>query len=360
MISSILPISKETLSAIYEGFKLRGPSLNRFGHPFENIETDSNILVSLKPQNHLFSEELELTRLGRLIAERNDGSYIANNLFVYTKIDQRPSENVLLTWASGVSYEQSETFEIFLKSAAEHCRCNKYLMTHSLSYTAKRKVIDHGFHLLEIPPSEADWVVRDRFLHYSKFLMEIAGHPYALVVDSRDVLFQDDPFERMISIPMETRNSFDGISHFLPRFYVASEGHVHEDSEWNFQDQHKLMNLFKPYDFGSWEIINGGFQYGSRLNLAELFETIYELSNPYGRIAPPTDQAVLNYLVHTGLSKPTILDPLEHSVILHGEPLKTGALQFDLLTANYERYAIFHQWDRTKYADEIRAKYSGK
>ena len=74
-----------------------------------------------------------------------------------------------------------------------------------------------------------------------------------------------------------------------------------------------------------------------------------------------TDQATLNYLYPYFKSNPKIMvcHPLEDNFCATGEGIKYGNVPvkyngIEVANQNNENYYIFHQWDRTEYAETIR------
>ena len=135
--------------------------------------------------------------------------------------------------------------------------------------------------VISIDPEHIHWVVRDQYLHYWHWLLEIQ-HCYNLFffTDSKDVIFQRD-------IPkISTRKVF-----------LTEEGMTHGQCQWNTNDQMQAQIDVKDYQIAPFDdkpVINGGILWGNGSGLRELFFLLWAATiKSSGKC---TEQGVLNYL----------------------------------------------------------------
>lgn len=104
-------------------------------------------------------------------------------------------------------------------------------------------------------------------------------------------------------------------------------------------------------------VLNGGVIYGKPDIVAHFCLLVW--SN--GLKSDCSDQAVINYVAN--FVEPHISSPVTESFCITGEGVKEGFVQIKEQDAVFynpqtnDKYKIFHQWDRTVYADKIRQKY---
>lgn len=277
--------------------------------------------------------------------------------------------NLLLSWASGQAFCHLPEFRVYLesiKTSGMTKNTDIVFFTHDMDEQSKRLIVqEYGYRLLEVSDPSLRYVNRDRFRHYWNFLVDCEdNYQYVLHTDSKDVYFQSNPF--------------DYLSYFESKVLLVPEGMNHEDSRWNLMDQYKSQNALYSYKINprEWPVINSGTIGGSYQEMKNLFFLLWtnslhvlDATQPKDFVRPCcTDQAVMNYLYHGYLYKDKTykLLSLQNTFCAVGEAVDRDFVKpeptFDgscLLHANGEKFKIFHQWERTKYRNQIFDKMLG-
>lgn len=263
----------------------------------------------------------------------------------------------MLTWASDPK-EPSKRLEykVFFDS---------YLKYNSLVNT-DLVVFSHDPGELPIPPQSLkavspdgfSMIIRDRFLFYWDFLTNNKDYYRVLLVDSRDVLFQADVFHRLAcdmgGIYCQPEND---------KVRLISEGMLHRDSPWNINDQIKCQRALGVFSGNhlDFPVLSGGVMLGPLEKIRQLCMLVWSTTLHNG--GGCTDQGVLNYLWRY-LSQDddyVLHDPTIDDLVATGEGIKIGLNPSPYFQdgslhcpATKRPYGIFHQWDRTEHASEIR------
>jgi len=242
--------------------------------------------------------------------------------------------NCIITFACGENYCKSLDFQVFISSCRQIQNTKVVIISDALNQT-----LPDNF--LVIPPvAPIKSILRDRHLCFYHHLFN-SSYEKCLVCDSRDLILQADPFE--------------STSHLT----LTSEGMKHSQSSWNMGDQFRFQSNLKDFQLDKMNqyVLNGGVIYGNPYYVANFCLLIW--SNCLK--SDSTDQAVINYL--SSFVAPHVSSPLEDDFCVTGEGVKEGfvpLVERDTLFYNQKTnglYKIFHQWDRTIYADAIRSKY---
>jgi hypothetical protein len=244
-----------------------------------------------------------------------------------------------------------------------------------------RRLNDEGVQVVS-PETDADGnavyhspipVHVERFFHLAHVLGELGRDQrprYVITTDVRDVVFQSNPSEWL-----DRRAAGAGRDAGLPALIVGSEGLKYKDEPWGDKN---LFQTFGPYVYETYKdhtIYNVGTIAGTHEAVKDLAMMIFQMS--INRPIPIVDQAVFNFLLQqspyrttTLFADPdasafacqagTLMDPAKMAAfrpkLLCPEPL-FDAEENCVLTSRGEKYCIFHQWDRTRFKDEIMAKY---
>lgn len=258
-------------------------------------------------------------------------------------------QKVMMTWASGDAFCHSAGFRLYMKTAQILSDYDKFVFTHDMSSDTRRMIEAKGFQVIYC--RDVYFVMRDRHLHYNRFLRE-RNYDFAVVTDSRDVLFQQDPAGHL------SRS----------RAYVVCEGFQHGASGFNSIEQFEFQQNVAQFkvNMSNRPVLNGGTMFGNPLALADLFLNIWLLGvKTIGRC---TDQAALNYLWNMlqGDARYSMIDPPVSGICLTGEGVKVcrelgKPLDVQLVDGIVRRaegpYCVVHQWDRLDFASELLAHY---
>lgn len=221
-------------------------------------------------------------------------------------------------------------------------------ITHDMDKESRDNINDRGFFVNDVDAGENYYLFRDRHQHFYNYLCN-HGHKYdcVLITDSRDVVFQLDPFEWV----NDFKQKKDQLDHFV---VLVSEGFERQSSgfgcieHFEFQrdvpmphlknDNHKL-------------VCNAGVTIGSTQAMKSyellMFMTVMKT------IGRCTDQAALNYLLHIVENDRSfqISAPQDDTLCLTGEGVKMGSIEpiiFNgaLYNPRNQPYYMIHQWDR--------------
>lgn len=245
--------------------------------------------------------------------------------------------NSVFTWIDGNSFCELKEIHVFLNSLKQNVESDVFVFTNEISDKMREIIYGLNFNLVEIKDPVV-CVVRDRFYYYWKYVVENKLQGNLLHVDSKDVLFQSDPFK------FNCEKSI----------FLIEEGMKHEQSPWNMRDQHRHQRQLNSFhsDWRTWNVLNAGVMYGDANKLANLFFLIWSnlltVKNESG-----TDQAVLNYLYHEHLFLDENIKIAPKNFCLTGESIVYG-----FVTPELEDFCIFHQWDRTEFKEEILKKWA--
>ena len=241
--------------------------------------------------------------------------------------------NLLLTWASGKIFK-SEEFKVFLRTS-KIVNAEKVMFSHDFTPEDVTLVEKYGFTLIEAR-NVLDPIL-DRHFHYWQYLL---GKKYEKVlhIDSRDVLFQRDPFDIDVKKIMFV---IEGMP------CSASGFHLIEQLEY----QKDIPDIFKKSPRVDC-ILNGGVVVGTHeaMKSYHLLNWVCSLKS-----RNVTDQATLNYLFNYLRRDGYEVAPPDYC--LTGEAVKEGFVKPIYENGEFYspvgKFAIFHQWDRTEYREDI-------
>lgn len=288
-----------------------------------------------------------LTRMARTVAnvERGPESRFTQGGVVFRKkafkkMTEKESKDAVLTWASGTEFCKQDSVRVFVNSLnACGFAGDKLMFTHDMGIAEREYFVDHGFKVIDAPPGDVQWVVRDRFLTWQKYLMS-NHYRHVMCLDSKDIVFFHDPTRFMDEMKRP--------------LYFVGEGKTHGECMWNTSDQSKFQKSVKNFTmpYHDWEVICGGtiFGYGTFVrNLLLNIWTTTLMSND------GSDQAALNYLYHgfykgDGLSY--LVDPRLCEFVATADlpkapspVFRNGSLYHHDLN---QPYYMWHQWDRVE------------
>jgi hypothetical protein len=278
-------------------------------------------------------------------------------------------ENLLLTYASGDTIFQEETFWVYVRSALRNVpEADVVILTHDMPEEIRDDLEDLGIIVSDFPKEEMFHLFRERHLAFWRYLNN-HGHKYdyIFVSDCRDVMFQKSPFS-WVDDWRERYDDIKGEHTFLERFVVlVSEGFKMQQSGFacieHFEFERDVELPFLKKDKDRW-IINGGTMLGTPRELQNFHFLIWAVTlKSIGRI---TDQATLNWLLYY-LDKDegySISHPQHDHLCLTGEGVKEGGVEPILKEGvlynpkSNKPYCVIHQWDRLEHLEEdILAQY---
>jgi len=252
--------------------------------------------------------------------------------------------NLYLTWANNIDDLNWNQYQVYFSSISKIKFNNKFVcLTDGIDSKYISKIEEYGCEIITEPRKNKK-IFTNRWYSFWKYLSK-SDCDKVIITDSRDVLFQHDPFS------------------YCPEFAVGvcCEGFEHQSSSFNMIDQ---MNLQKNQmedleNYTDWCVVNGGVCISYRKNIIDFCFLMW--SNCLGRPFC-TDQAVLNFIYNNlkSTGKMYLFDPRKDSFCLTGEAEKEFLLPYDVqmidgLIENQkkDRFCVFHQWDRTKFSNQI-------
>jgi hypothetical protein len=276
-------------------------------------------------------------------------------------------ENLILTYASGEIFKSS-TFWVFVNSIKNTQNADAVFLTHDMDLNSRKRIEDQGFEICDVPAGETCYLFRDRHLHFYNYLIKHAHkYKYVLITDSRDVVFQANPFD-WINIWKKRLEKIKGNNDFINDFVVfTSEGFKRTQSgfacieHFEFQRDVPMPHLKNDNDK---YVCNAGVTLGTSKAIQN-FELLMFMTT-MKTIGRCTDQAALNYILYFLENNNTyqISFPQHDNLCLTGEGVKIGCVEpvlekGKLFNPNNELYFIIHQWDRLDgLREEILAQYS--
>lgn len=248
--------------------------------------------------------------------------------------------NALLTWASGGDFCQSDGFLKAYVRSSRVVDAERFVLTHAMPESTVRLLTREGIQVIHVDPFQVYNVLRDRHLHFWRWLTANSNRFDGFgFTDSKDVIFQGDPFEYLGDLK--------------GRVVVTCEGMLHEQSDWNMVDQHRAqidVGRFQfPYE--KRPVINGGVLFGDGDRLESHFLLLWVAT--LKSLGGCTDQGVLNFLYHFLGRRYEHADPRSDVFCLTGEGVSKGFVQVEVTDDGVCRsingdvpYVIVHQWER--------------
>lgn len=262
-----------------------------------------------------------------------------------------------VTWADERVAVKPE-FWIYVKSIGEHFKGERLLFTDGLSDQSRGRIKQAGFEVIDCQPGLN--VMHRRFLEFHRTLKARRGaYRYVMHTDARDVLFQANPI-----LAITDMHAYAGTNELV---ILASEGVVHKNHQWNWQDQSRHQGMYPPWarmPFDDFPVLNGGSQFGTHGLITDYFLQLALLGMNYPQYGG--DQAINAFLyLHRQPDKRYVIaHPHKDRLIATGDSIHWGNVQVSYpephkvcMADGVTPYSIVHQWDRTPAKDAILAKY---
>jgi hypothetical protein len=260
--------------------------------------------------------------------------------------------NLVLTWASGEAFCRSEGFSVYLESLKVIRGADVVVFTHDMPDDIRQKLWKRRIEIIDVPLTEIHYLIRDRHLAYWRFLSsKLSQYKHCIVTDSKDVIFQIDPFPMLSTLPVSV--------------VLVEEGMKHGDSGWNMIDQFEAQANVREFqvDLRPQPVINGGVFMGTTMGIKNLCFLIW--SNSIRSMGRCTDQGVLNHLYHwLKYDSDYLVLGYKEGFCLTGEAVKTGLTAAEFRNGKFvshsgSTFSIVHQWDRTEDKDGVLSHYLG-
>jgi hypothetical protein len=258
-------------------------------------------------------------------------------------------KNLLINYLSGDKIFEKVDLDIYFKHLRKLKNVDKIVLVD--------KVSDYNIKTLEqiydkiIPTNYAFYYI---FYAFFEVLMNYGqDYDYALYSDTRDVIFQKNPFDYMQSKPDKS-------------IFLACEGMEVWESEGNriWHDTLVETQKFRIEDSDKAFVVNGGTMGGRVKDM--IYAYMLAISNTnrnHDQVIP--DQAIFThmYLFLKHFKFADICHPYTSDYCATGEGIKRGHVNITFKNNQAcneagEPYYIFHQWDRTEFADQIRDQHN--
>ena len=278
--------------------------------------------------------------------------------------------DLVMTWASGEKFCRCPEVGVFLRSLERSgFDGDKLVLTTDMTPDGEERFRRFGFEVMRVPTFKSDYtssdflgnpVVIDRNYWYW-FALGERERSYGKVfcLDCKDVLFQRNPSQAV--------DEFTERDDFL---LFASEGMLHQDSAWNGMDQLKFQSQLRRnrQNFLLWPVLNAGIYVGSPRRIREIALAVWAggLTVDFTKSEVYSDQAIFNYLIRQFDPQVPLLitHPSKETLIAHGDAIRSKFYEpipefRNGILYGHENapFAMFHQWDRMEFKDEILAMY---
>ncbi len=255
-------------------------------------------------------------------------------------------KNLIMNQLRGNKIFESLDLEIYLESLSKIKNADKLVLTDnsvSEENIAKLKSIYDIVIFGEVSYYYVYYLFLDIVKQYYK------DYDYILYIDTRDVIIQKNPFDYMISKP-----DID--------LFLVCEGMKIEENDINMY-WHQLLKstqIFHHKDSEKLPVVNGGTFGGKSKDVFYHLLTAVSNSNRKSNGVIP-DQAIYSDMAHFmgDLKFVEYCHPYTSTFCATGEAIKRDNVNVNFVNGqvcneNNEPYVLFHQWDRTEYAKQIR------
>ena len=257
-------------------------------------------------------------------------------------------KNLLINFSIGDKCLDSLEGDIFLSSLSKLKSFEKAVFVNEVSdYNIKKleKYFDHV-----IPNNEN--ILTGYLTLYNWLSLHVNDYEYVLNTDLRDVVLQKDPFEFFKSNPEKD-------------MFYSLEGMRIYENDCNLWWEQSLRTLLRTHNdsYQNEYVINGGIFGGKIQNVINHCLMMFSNTNRKNNFTV-VDQQILGYLSQFLKVNPRnmLCHPDTDTFACTGEAIKRNNVKvsFDgkyVTNISGEPYYIVHQWDRTKYAGQIRENY---
>lgn len=256
-------------------------------------------------------------------------------------------KNLVISYASGPILT-NEAFDVFVNSFRNVTNADLVFVTHDMNEQTRTRLQDRGAIIYDVSAGENYYIFRDRHKHFYDYLCKHHDdYKYVLVTDSRDVVFQANPFDWMEAFSANALKENDVV-------VVTAEGFKRQESGFacieHFEFQRDVPLPYLQNDNKQF-VCNAGVTLGT-MNGVKSFELLMFMvaMKTIGRC---TDQAALNYMLEIFKIDPMYKISYPHSdnLCLTGEGVRMGSIEpilsnKKLYNPKNELYYMVHQWDR--------------
>ena len=256
--------------------------------------------------------------------------------------------NLLVNFSIGDKCIDSLEGEIFLKSLSKYKSFEKAVFVNQVSPRNIEKLSKY----FDIIIGNNENLFTCYIALYTWLSENADKYDYVLHSDLRDVIIQEDPFEFFKSNPDKG-------------MFYSLEGMQIKENECNLFWEHTLRTILRSHNepYENEQVINGGIFGGKIEYFLNHCLTMFTNTNRKNEWIV-LDQQMLGYMGQFLRKNPRnmLCHPYLDTFACTGEAIKRNNIEIQFIdgkACNKEGkpYCLFHQWDRTEFADKIRAKY---
>lgn len=257
-------------------------------------------------------------------------------------------KNLLMNFFYGDKIFDSLDLEIYQKSLKKVKNIDKVAFVKEVS-KENMKYLEANYEYI-VPANLHFYYIYFDFFFFLKNLQK--EYNYIMYMDTRDVIIQKDPFEYMASKPDKKM------------FFVCEGMKVVENDINHTWNQMLRSTEVMPHTFyKDLDVVNGGTIGGKKEELLYAYLLAMTNANRKSNGVIP-DQAIYSYMsvLMKEFTQVEFCHPLRDNYCVTGEAVKRNNVKMQMIDGiacnlQGEPYYLFHQWDRTEYADEIRKKH---
>jgi hypothetical protein len=256
--------------------------------------------------------------------------------------------NLIINYFWGNKLFENNDLSIYLQSLDKIEDCQKVLFVNNCNSAEIEKISHHYNTVLYFNQSvnHLDEVI------FTFLSQNTNTFKNVIICDSRDIIFQKNPFEYM------ENNNKD--------LYLTSEGMNIEQSPPNYTWTVRLLKTQRDYNDEVFlnQVVNGGVIAGTIEHVIYLLMISFTNTNRNSS-DPIFNQTIYSFIEYylKNLNFVEICRPDTSVFCITGEGVGKHGIPMKIVDGlacneNSEPYYIVHQWDRTFFADEVRSRLS--
>lgn len=240
---------------------------------------------------------------------------IEHDLFDIIRMMDNKKPNLLIGVCKGLTFDQLKPFVRSAKLNIDNEKTQFVMISIDDKTGLNNELIQEGWNVVKLDINSTEQIHMERFKYVNEYLLRY-GQNYDNVIscDVRDIVFQHDPFEQMISMFQ------DAYQHEREEYFgIGNVEHMRiKDEPWN---RDNILNCFGPAEYEkvkNLEIMNVGIIAGTTRYVKEICFLVYTMS--LNRNDWVSDQAAYNVLGNMTMFNAVTYYPTEwdaFSVNLH-------------------------------------------
>lgn len=256
-------------------------------------------------------------------------------------------KNLLINYIAGDKIFENLDLDIYFKSLKKITNADKFVLTNNVSDSNLKK-LESIYDKVIFREAPFYYVYH---LFYNILREYGQDYEYAMYIDTRDVIIQKNPFDYMAS-----KKDKD--------LFLVCEGMKVSENDFNL-GWHNILSSTQifPNNDGINNLITNGGTIGGKVK-DFMYILLLAITNA-NRKSPGiiTDQSIYTSLYPYLKTLKTVdyCHPYTSTLCATGEAIKYKNIDIQFINGEAcnmqgEPYYLFHQWDRTEFADQIRNK----